>query len=262
MTTIATEISRIQSAKAWIKTSIEWKWVSVPSDAKIDAYPSYIDQISWWVSYEEYERALAQWTFWRYWQTSRSGNLDYNKYWVDWWLATWEWWSRDWTVYHIFSFWMWDTSSSGRSQYPFVVHLTKEVWTWFNRWFTRSTWTSRDRSSSSLSDWQYSWIDRNYWVRAKYNWDKNIDIVRWWQWDYIVSRQVEWWAWNQINISAEHNNSETIMFVNGWDNNEVYNDWIANCWISDSELVTGTNYIQSLTIWWDNNNYYWNLTLK
>ena len=43
--TIASEITRLQWAKTDIKASIEWKWVSVPSDAKLDSYDTYIDQI-------------------------------------------------------------------------------------------------------------------------------------------------------------------------------------------------------------------------
>lgn len=43
---IATEISRIQSAKADIKTAIEAKGVTVPSSATIDTYDDYISQIS------------------------------------------------------------------------------------------------------------------------------------------------------------------------------------------------------------------------
>lgn len=42
---IATEISRLQSAKADIKTSIEAKGVTVPSSATLDSYDTYIDQI-------------------------------------------------------------------------------------------------------------------------------------------------------------------------------------------------------------------------
>lgn len=49
--TIASEITRLQWAKADIKTSIEWKGVSVPSAAKLDAYSSYIDQIVQWGSW-------------------------------------------------------------------------------------------------------------------------------------------------------------------------------------------------------------------
>lgn len=42
---IASEITRLQSAKADIKTSIEGKGVSVPSTAKLDEYAGYIDEI-------------------------------------------------------------------------------------------------------------------------------------------------------------------------------------------------------------------------
>lgn len=44
--TIASEITRLQWAKADIKTAIENKWVTVPSSAKLDTYDTYIDQIS------------------------------------------------------------------------------------------------------------------------------------------------------------------------------------------------------------------------
>lgn len=42
---IASEITRLQNAKASIKTSIEAKGVTVPSSAKLDTYSSYVDQI-------------------------------------------------------------------------------------------------------------------------------------------------------------------------------------------------------------------------
>lgn len=42
---IASEISRLQGAKADIKAAIEAKGVSVPSSAKLDAYDGYIGQI-------------------------------------------------------------------------------------------------------------------------------------------------------------------------------------------------------------------------
>lgn len=42
---IASEISRLQTAKADIKSSIENKGVTVPSNASIDTYDTYIDQI-------------------------------------------------------------------------------------------------------------------------------------------------------------------------------------------------------------------------
>ena len=43
---IATEIQRLQTAKADLKTAIEAKGVSVPSSATIDTYDDYVSQIS------------------------------------------------------------------------------------------------------------------------------------------------------------------------------------------------------------------------
>lgn len=42
---IADDLTRIQGAKADIKTAIEAKGVSVPADALIDSYPDYVDAI-------------------------------------------------------------------------------------------------------------------------------------------------------------------------------------------------------------------------
>ncbi len=46
MATISENLSRIQSAKADIKTAIEAKGVTVPSSATIDTYATYVSQIS------------------------------------------------------------------------------------------------------------------------------------------------------------------------------------------------------------------------
>lgn len=43
---ISDELTRIQTAKADIKASIEAKGVTVPSNATIDAYPTYVSQIT------------------------------------------------------------------------------------------------------------------------------------------------------------------------------------------------------------------------
>lgn len=44
--TIASEIQRLQNAKANIKQAIESKGIVVPIDSKIDTYDIYIDKIS------------------------------------------------------------------------------------------------------------------------------------------------------------------------------------------------------------------------
>ena len=43
---IASEITRLQTAKADLKTAIEGKGVTVPSSAKLDAYPALVESIS------------------------------------------------------------------------------------------------------------------------------------------------------------------------------------------------------------------------
>ena len=46
--TIASEITRLQWAKATARTSIINKWVSVPASASVEDYHTYIDQIQQW----------------------------------------------------------------------------------------------------------------------------------------------------------------------------------------------------------------------
>ena len=63
--TIASEITRLQWAKADIKTAIEWKWVTVPSSAKLDSYDDYIDQIQswgWWWVWSSATTMTVTWT--------------------------------------------------------------------------------------------------------------------------------------------------------------------------------------------------------
>lgn len=42
---IASEIERLQNAKSALKTAIEGKGVSVPSDTKLDGYADLVDSI-------------------------------------------------------------------------------------------------------------------------------------------------------------------------------------------------------------------------
>lgn len=42
---VASEITRLQNAKASLKTAIEGKGVTVPSSAKLDAYPALVESI-------------------------------------------------------------------------------------------------------------------------------------------------------------------------------------------------------------------------
>lgn len=65
--TIASEITRLQWAKADIKTAIESKWVTVPANAKLDTYDDYIWQIqTWWALTSGLSVAYKS-TWWYFW---------------------------------------------------------------------------------------------------------------------------------------------------------------------------------------------------
>lgn len=76
--TIASEISRLQTAKADIKTAIENKWVEVWSSIKLDYYHDYIDQIeqNLW-HYEPWEFTAT------YYKLEEDAN-DYSWHWANW----------------------------------------------------------------------------------------------------------------------------------------------------------------------------------
>ena len=63
MSTIAENLTRIQQAKADIKTAIEAKGVSVPSSATIDTYDDYVSQISGGGSGLEMPSAFTEWVY-------------------------------------------------------------------------------------------------------------------------------------------------------------------------------------------------------
>lgn len=67
--TVASEITRLQNAKASIRSSIQEKWVTVPSSAKLDTYSWYIDQIqTWWAAGIVGNKVVRAGTYavWRY----------------------------------------------------------------------------------------------------------------------------------------------------------------------------------------------------
>lgn len=77
---IASEITRLQTAKENIKISIENKGVTVPSNASIDTYYDYIDQIPTGGGGIEIEPNPTASTTYEFWAYHRSGYSYENKY--------------------------------------------------------------------------------------------------------------------------------------------------------------------------------------
>ena len=77
--TVASEITRLQWAKADIKTAIENKWVTVPSSTTLDWYPTLIDSIQTWVPQASYNamQSLAKippYLAWSWWSSSTAAS--------------------------------------------------------------------------------------------------------------------------------------------------------------------------------------------
>lgn len=162
MTTIATEISRIQSAKAWIKASIEWKWVNVPSDAKIDTYPSYIDQIvQWWWALESVIQYIR-----------------------DNWYISLNLWRETWDAYGTYD---WTITTNTNKVYNWWTILA------YNTSFIRSS--SHGMRSIATAYWYKNWMFRKIhlelWQSQNTNqwyWGETNDWYLWYRWNWQ-----DWW---------------------------------------------------------------------
>jgi len=115
--TIASEIERLQEAKSDIKASIEWKWVSVPNNIKLDAYDTYIDQIKSGVIAEMFTPASL--TYDRVLYNSYNGMAWRPR------AIAYEWLDPANTAYYSYFFAMVDDSSSWVRWNPNIVVLRK-----------------------------------------------------------------------------------------------------------------------------------------
>lgn len=77
---IASEISRLNTAKADIKTAIQNKGVVVPSDKKIDTYPTYIGQIQTFDPYAGHDYVEIGGLKWATMNIGANNVTDYGQY--------------------------------------------------------------------------------------------------------------------------------------------------------------------------------------
>ena len=139
--TIASEITRLQWAKADIKTAIENKWVSVPANVKLDSYDDYISQITSGtiptmftpasLVYSRVFQSSYNWMAWRPRALAYEG------------LDTTE------TAYYNYFFTMVDSSSAGSYGRPYIIVLRK---TWGSNW-TTTVYTWPEYSNSNAYDY-------------------------------------------------------------------------------------------------------------
>ena len=165
--TIASEISRLQWAKADICTAIENKGVTVWS-IKLDQYCDCINAISWWADV---------------------GYIDF--------LMVW-WWGGGWTAWNCspwwWGWWWWFVESFCQAVYN--QQYPVKIWKWWKGviWCSFYSWTANQ--DARWWDTVFYWVAYWWWW-----WGCSVceDWASWWWWVWWVSPNV-WWSavhWNQ-----------------------------------------------------------------
>lgn len=226
--TIASEVSRLQTAKSKIKTSIENKWVSVPSNAKLDSYNTYIDSIPSWTSWLELfvpstlilEDAIS----------NRDNNVITKEDIFD--VI-----APDWSKYYHY-FW-YDNSESSSDTY-YIWCATKVAWT--NLWLV---------SSWAIPEWNYYYysLTRNEWIRMKKVWnDIKLSVL------YTISHDSNWWASSWWTLTCNYKccnitNDTTFDIVDLWtitaenrsykqeDIAQMYENRTTSSWMTASDVI-------------------------
>lgn len=178
--TVASEITRLQWAKADIKTSIENKWVTVPSSTKLDWYSTLIDSIQTWVpqatynamqtlawipaymnmswgsSYQLKTASLACWDYYIYaWSTNGAV-----------WYAVFVWHPQYWCVHYWYQYESWytvDVSWMTATLYENWVLSLSVIWrttsvnssTWLLQWWWTASWSV---VATSTTVTKHNWV--------------------------------------------------------------------------------------------------------
>lgn len=210
--TIASEITRLQWAKADIKSSIEWKWVSVPASAKLDTYSTYIDQIERW----DPRWKFVVWTILRTWVITSVSSSD---------AVYFFWWEMSYVDNDVMILcrpWIYDNySSSWSSDYTVNLDCFALDWTTldFNRWGWSHwnfliNWSLSAKSYKCYREWDIVHFQLNYeFYRSEYS-DTyyvmdamyNINTKAWSSNEWTVDRDFRLdnsWNMNLYNASWE-----------------------------------------------------------
>ena len=181
--TISSEITRLQWAKSDIKTAIENKWVTVPSNITIDEYAPYIDKIWWgdvykgeYIEFKAYADASWYLRIPIWWYNNTTGSRDCAYSWkisVDWGAET----TYSWTGGNGNSITLgWYTANS--------LHTVKIVPTTESYWWARAYWWEntgwRARITKIIYDSSYMWYavsatdTGNHFRNSQYRWCTNL----------------------------------------------------------------------------------------
>lgn len=221
--TIASEIERLQWAKSNIKTSIEGKWVEVPSNAKLSDYSGYIDQIpTWWASSYHWVKLYNNRVTNNDCTPTTTNVISWEEDWKQYWLCatTTEPSSHNYYYYGVYTFrkvWDWDISyaftENGTYQNSSYTYTTRH-WEVYKSWnsvrvFTFTDWARSWQSSSNRRSYcyQFDWDISTWSLSSTYLWQwayQDYNYANYW-WDVTWYTQVTWSTriasavWNEID---------------------------------------------------------------
>lgn len=163
--TVASEISRLQTAKSNIKSSVASKWVTIPASAKLDEYSGYIDQIK---TIDDTPAGITwsqvYWWIYSVWSRQDIGSLN--------WCVSY---ATDGLVL-IWYMWSWQTYDNYDQK---DIHFLR-----WKKWETARKWTSLDMwtwtSYSFYNEWTYitkenDWASYLFTAKARYVTDGTND---------------------------------------------------------------------------------------
>lgn len=245
---IASEISRLQTAKNTIKTSVAWKWVTIPNNIKLDAYWSYIDRI-----------IAADYSCWTlaYWLSANT--------WLNWY---WNWWlclqysepTDQWAIAAIFTarWWMWSSNCDYRDFY----FLTKKPWcspSWssvscrlVDNYATTMLCVYAHKTNKDCFLIDYIYCNRDYWSWTSWYW--NYPYYQIWIDFSVPCASCRWsWTWHHSYSPWNYdNNPPGDDYVDIW-----WIWWISTCRWNRPATILCTCIVSS-----DKNRYVWAAVFK
>ena len=186
--TVASEICRIQWAKADIKTAIEAKWVTVPSNLTIDWYACCIDAISWWDWLLPITQPTIAWIA-EHWKNCICWDDpdDDSCRWTQ--LTCWTWTTlvrKEWSDPTSIDDWVAVVTNTTRDQYAS---------TYYSDWWLTNWCTYHYRAFANVSVWEPSCSSVICLTPTKW-FDVDFLLVAWgWGWWGSCYYKAAWWGW-------------------------------------------------------------------
>ena len=244
---IASEIQRLQQAKASIKTSVWTKWVTIPNNIKLDSYGTYIDRI-----------IAADYSCWTlaYWLES--------SVWLNWY---WNWWlclqysepTDQWAIAAIFTT-RWRMSSSN-CDYRDFYFLNKKPWcapVWssvscrlVDNYATTILCAYAHKTNKDCFLIKYIYCNRDYWSWTTWYWDYPYYTL-WIDFSVPCATCIWSWSWHHCAYWNSDNNPP-------WDDYVLISwiSWLQSCRWSRPATILCTKIVSS-----DRNNYVWAAVFK